>query len=478
LKGALWSRLFFGNEKQNMGLSNPRRIFVPISWFSSISACLFVLILLAGCSSAPVYDEDGRAPASVKVEKVAARAPDSPEEIERILKETNPVLSESSGGEVEKVPLHIPIEINRKVAHWIHFFTVRERELTARYLERGEALRPHIEAILRENEVPQELYYLAMIESGFVSHAKSPAKAVGVWQFMKGTAKNYGMTVSPEVDERRQWIKSTEAAANYLKDLNNVFGSWYLALAAYNAGEHRIVRSIMRGKTRDFWALAEAGLLPKETLNYVPKFLAAHIVGRNQKRFGFEITVDPENRWGDFEVVLVPARVKLSELSRVSGVPLETLKRWNFDLIKGVTPNPRSGGQVEIYIPKEELSKFEANKDAILALGGKKRESESKRVSVSERRTDRTANDFTHSFYVVRRGDNLSGIAKRLGVSVRTLMKINGIRRGKVHPGQRLKYYGPQQSVKNNDEEKDGERSVATSEEQRKKEKRKSGKKQ
>lgn len=365
---------------------------------------------------------------------------ESPAEIEKILEETNPVLSEANG-ESEKVPLHIPVEINRNVSQWIKFFAERERERTTRYMERGEALRPHIEQILKENEVPPELYYLAMIESGFVTHAKSRAKAVGVWQFMPGTARNYGLIVNNKVDERRNWIKSTEAAASYLKDLNNVFGSWYLALAAYNAGEHRIVRSIMKGKTRDFWALAEAGLLPKETLNYVPKFLAAHIVGKNMKRFGFAPQVAEDDRWAAFETVSVPAGVRLSELSRVSSVPLDVLKRWNYDLIGGVTP-PSKTGTVDIYMPKVHTAAFEAKKEEIAKLRGSGGRSE-ERVYASDGKNESRGYDI----YVVRRGDNLSIISKRIGTSVRTLMKVNGIRRGRIHPGQRLKYYPPTTSA-------------------------------
>jgi membrane-bound lytic murein transglycosylase D len=303
-------------------------------------------------------------------------------------------------------------------------------------LERGEALRPHIEQLLKENEVPQELFYLAMIESGFVTHAKSRAKAVGVWQFMPGTARNYGMEVNSSVDERRNWIKSTEAAASYLKDLNNVFGSWYLALAAYNAGEHRIVRSIMKGKTRDFWALAEGGLLPQETLNYVPKFLAAHIVGKNQKRFGFKVSVAEEDRWEPFETVSVPAGAKISDLAKITGTPLSVLKRWNFDLLRGMTPYSKTG-TVDIYVPKSHLASFEAAKEQIAKVK-RHRGGRDQRAYASARRNGRS-----YAVYVVRRGDNLSTISRRLGISVRSLMKINGLRRGRIHPGQRVKYYGP-----------------------------------
>lgn len=381
----------------------------------------------AGCAS---LSREARDPAAAAGPNTIAL--ESPSEIDKIIEETNPVLAEMNTGDGAEAPLQIPIEINRKVAQWIDFFTVRERELTQRYLERGEALRPHIEQILKENEVPKELYYLAMIESGFVSHAKSRAKAVGVWQFMKGTAKNYGLAVTGTIDERRNWVKATEAAASYLKDLNNVFGSWYLALAAYNAGEHRIVRSIMKGKTRDFWALAEAGLLPKETLNYVPKFLAAHIVGKNLKRFGFELNVAENEKWETFETYSVPAGIKLSDIARTTGVPYDVLKRWNSDLVRGITPFSKTG-TFEIYLPKSQVAKLEEKKEALAKLRRYKTE--------GDQRSYASADSEGAAIYVVRRGDNLSVISRKLGVSLRTLMKINGLRRGRIHPGQRLKYY-------------------------------------
>lgn len=375
-------------------------------------------------------------------------SPDSPSEINKIIEETNPVLSET-GSEHEKVPLQIPMEINRRVSMWIKYFTERQRKMTQRYLERGEALRPHIEAILKESEVPAELYYLAMIESGFVTSAKSRAKAVGVWQFMPGTGKNYGLTVNKTVDERRNWIKATESAAAYLRDLNNVFGSWYLALAAYNAGEHRIVRSIMKGKSRDFWSLAEGDFLPQETMDYVPKFLAAQIVGKNYERLGFKVTLEEEDRWDPWETVAVPSGSRLSDLAKVTGVSLELLKKWNRDLLKGVTPYAKTG-TVDIYVPKTEVAKFDAAKEQIAKL--KQYESDrGQRLYTGSS----LGGDKAYGFYVVRRGDNLSNISKRTGTSPRTLMKINGLRKGKIHPGQRLKFYPPSNSV---DSDKPGKR--------------------
>lgn len=409
-----------------------KRIFIVCS----------VAVALSSCAAISKKSDDTsvvEAAPNVERELAAVKNPnssdpfESPNEIDKILEETNPVLAEMSA-DGDKVPLHIPVEINRKVAQWIKYFTVRERERTQRYFERGEALRPHVQHILKENDVPQELYYLAMIESGFVTHAKSHAKAVGVWQFMKGTGKNYGLTVNNQLDERRNWIKATEAAASYLKDLNNVFGSWYLALASYNAGEYRIVRSIMKGKTRDFWALAEAGLLPKETLDYVPKFLAAHIVGRNLKKFGFEIKVAPEDRWEDYETFNVPSGVKLADIAKTSNVPLDTLKKWNMDLLNNTTPYSKTGS-VDIYIPKTVSAQMEQAKEKIASLRRYKTGHEDQRAFASK------ATGGKDEIYVVRRGENLSMISKRLGISVRTIMKVNGLRRGRIHPGQRLKYY-------------------------------------
>lgn len=411
-----------------------------------MSRIIFLAAIVALLPACATLREPASAPAPSGVTAASGAISDSPSEIDKIIEETNPVLSETP--EDEKVPLHIPVEINRRVSMWIKYFTERERKMTQRYLERGEALRPHIEAILKERDVPAELYYLAMIESGFVLGAKSRAKAVGVWQFVKGTGKNYGLIVSNDVDERRNWIKATESAAAYLKDLNNVFGNWYLALAAYNAGEHRIVRSIMKGKTRDFWALAEGDFLPQETMDYVPKFLAAQIVGKNFRRMGFEVSIAPDEQWEPWETVTVPSGTRLADLARVTGVKLDTLKRWNRDLLRGVTPWVK-GGSVDIYMPKTEVARFEAKKEEIAQLRtyGSARE--------RQRHASRGAGegeDRAYSFYVVRRGDNLGNISKRTGTSARTLMKINGLRKGRIHPGQRLKYYKPPAAAE--DEEK------------------------
>ena len=183
----------------------------------------------------------------------------------------------------------IPFEFNKRVAEWISYFSQKDRERFQRFLDRAEPYREAVENILEENGVPSDLYYLGMIESGFVVQAKSHAKAVGVWQFMRPTGKLYGLGVDAYVDERKDPIRATEAAAKLMRDLYREFHSWYLAMAAYNAGLGRIRGAVKRGHSNDFWELVEKKVLPRETMDYVPKFLAARYIGENPDVFAFYI---------------------------------------------------------------------------------------------------------------------------------------------------------------------------------------------
>lgn len=408
---------------------------------SYLPLILFSLLISSGCAITPTGSQSagqleqrsGEPAARVQVSENIEVNPIihdeiSVEEIQQKIEENDDLLSDTTaGGRDDSAPLQVPLEINRKVAWWIHYLTVRDGERISRFFERGSKMRKHIHKILEENGLPKEFFYLAMIESGFVEHAKSRASAVGVWQFMKRTGQAYGLQVNYMQDERRHWIKATEAAASYLKDLHNVFGSWYLAIASYNAGEHRIVRSIMRGKTRDFWALAEGKMLPKETLNYVPKFLAAIIIGKNPKRYGINyIEQDPLPK---YTTVSVPGGVNLRSLAKATNVPYDVIKQWNVDLRRGLTPY---GDRVELYVPKDYEGNFEDNKDAIAKL--KRRKGKSRYWASRSNRSG-------YRVYVVRRGDTLSQIAESLGISLRSLKRLNHIRRSRIHHGQRLKYY-------------------------------------
>jgi hypothetical protein len=231
------------------------------------------------------------------------------------------------GVKLENTQFDYPVTINSRVLQWVDYFTGRGRKHFERYLERSELFIPFIQPILREHGVPEDLVYLAMIESGFNNHARSFAKAVGPWQFISATGKRYGLMVNWWVDERRDTHKSTVAAIEYLKDLYEMFQSWELAAAAYNAGEAKVGRAIKRYGSKDFWVLSQHRYLRPETRNYVPKIMAAAIVAKNRTQFGFAPSQIPvhsdELIAGDGEVVQVkkektPTRGELQTLAETS----------------------------------------------------------------------------------------------------------------------------------------------------------------
>lgn len=181
----------------------------------------------------------------------------------------------------------IPVTVNPAVEYWISYFLGKGRKWFVKYVERGQYFIPEITKILRAHQFPQDLVFLAMVESGFNNSAKSRARAVGPWQFIRSTGLLYGLTIDYWIDERRDTTKSTLAAIRYLKKLYQDFGSWELAAAAYNAGENKVQRAITKYRTKDFWELARHRFFKRETRDYVPKVMAAAIISKNLEQFGF-----------------------------------------------------------------------------------------------------------------------------------------------------------------------------------------------
>lgn len=180
-----------------------------------------------------------------------------------------------------------PVIITPAVEHWITYFTGKGRRYFEKYLERSRYFIPVIARVLRGHTMPEDLVYLAMIESGFNNSAKSRARAVGPWQFMRQTGQRYGLTIDYWLDERRDTRKSTLAAIAYLKELYEEFGSWELSAAGYNAGENKVRRAIAKYKTNNFWEIARHRFFRRETRDYVPKIMAAAILTKNAEQFGF-----------------------------------------------------------------------------------------------------------------------------------------------------------------------------------------------
>jgi membrane-bound lytic murein transglycosylase D len=175
----------------------------------------------------------------------------------------------------------IPVVYNDAVKKWIHYFSNRGRDYFETYSARGGRYAPVLGNMLEDNGLPRDLIYLAMAESGFQTKAKSYAQAVGLWQFIPSTGRNYGLKIDWYIDERRDPVKSTIAASKYLKKLYEDYGDWEIAASAYNAGEGKVNRAISRYKTDNFWDLRKGRYLKSETKNYVPKIMALAILGKN-----------------------------------------------------------------------------------------------------------------------------------------------------------------------------------------------------
>jgi membrane-bound lytic murein transglycosylase D len=246
---------------------------------------------------------------------------------------------------IEEVDALAGIHVNERVLRWMQRFLTTDRRTFEIFLSREGAFAPLIRAELVERGMPENLLYLAMIESGFSTRATSPVGAGGVWQFMGPTAKQYGLRMDRWVDERRDPVKATDAALDYLAYLHGRYGSWYLAAAAYNAGPgrvDRIVKNHADGKKGDeaiYWEIIEH--LPRETRDYVPKMLAASALAKEAGRYGFR--VDPHPIY-EFERVWVPGGTSITAVAQRVGFDAAMLRELNPHLIRGITPPGTSYG--------------------------------------------------------------------------------------------------------------------------------------
>jgi membrane-bound lytic murein transglycosylase D len=308
----------------------------------------------------------------------------------------------------------IPIDVNEAVIAYVRFFqNPRVRPHFVRYLERSHRYIPRYREILREEGLPEDTVYLAMIESGFSNLATSSAKAVGPWQFIPATGKRFGLDQDFWIDERRDPEKAARAAARYLKELYGQTGDWRLAWAGYNAGVGKIFKARRKGYD-DFWEMTRGHrVLHPETKGYVPKLMAAAILAKHPEAFGFgKDEIEPE-RWAEYEEVVVPRATELSFLAEAAGVPEKALLDLNPELRRTCTP-PRS---YALKIPKGKRELFAASWPSIAERAAKK--------SVARHR--------------VVKGETVAAIAGAYGLPANTLAKLNGLKPGRrVKPGSVL----------------------------------------
>ena len=345
---------------------------------------------------------------------------------------------------------------------WISYFTHRDKARFKRHVKNSLAFKNVVEKILEAEGLPKELFYVGLIESGFNTHIRSKASAVGPWQFIKGTALRYGLSVDKQLDERRNIFKSTLAAANYFKDLYNIFGSWELALCAYNAGEYRIINAIRKGNTRDYMSLVSKRLIPKETIYYIPKVMAAKTLYSGISK---RLTNSDSNLYKKAHELKLYQSFSLKSLSRKTKISRKTLKKLNPDIRWDFVGKRKKGFRLFVPKSKQEVvaklfknvkGTYTTKKNSYLSHYVKKGESLYKvaRKYKTTIKKIKKINKLTKNkifrgqklrvpgrdskIYVVKRGDNLFQIAKRFGLSVRRLVKVNNLTKKTIYPKQKI----------------------------------------
>jgi membrane-bound lytic murein transglycosylase D len=300
----------------------------------------------------------------------------------------------------------IPMDLNTKVLDYVEIFQTTRRRSFEAGLVRSRKFESIMKPIFTEYGIPTDLYYLALIESGFNPKAYSGAKAMGVWQFISSTGRLYGLRRTDWLDERRDPEKATRAAARHLKDLFGEFGSWPLAFAAYNAGRGRVQRAVAKAGTNDFWSLE----LPGETRNYVPAFFAALIIAKDPERYGFQLEFE---QLVPTEIMEVGGGTRLSLVAALCRTSVDTIQDLNPELRKNTVP---PGGKYALKIPAGRTE------DLVAGL-----------AKVPAGKT--TAGQ---SSYRVAPGDTLFSIAQRFGTSLEAIREASRVKGSEIRPGQDL----------------------------------------
>ena len=381
-------------------------------------------------------------------------------------------------------------ETHARVEHYVRVFTGGARGRFEERLSRGTRYEPMIRAKFRAAGLPEDMYYLALVESGYNPHAYSRAAAVGMWQFMTGTAKGVGLRVDWWVDERRDPVRSTDGAIRFLKHLNEQFGSMYLAAAAYNGGPSRVSRGLSRyaedleGVEGDeaFFALSEKDHFKGETREYVPQLIAAALIAKEPAKYGVRIETRPPFA---YDSVRVGPATPLAAVAKAVGAPLDSIVELNSMILRGVTPPT---GSYTLRVPLGTAAGFDsayaaldsADRRAFRKVTSKKGET----LVTIARRHDLTSRQLgwynpmlrkskktgalvpgqvvlvpSHAVvlaardipdpkveryptsrivHVVRKGETLSHIARRYGTTVKEIQRLNGMRKSIILPGQEL----------------------------------------
>jgi membrane-bound lytic murein transglycosylase D len=323
-------------------------------------------------------------------------------------------------------PLYnIPVVIDQTVESHIHFFNISIRSRFEQWLLRFSRYRPLVENIFAEFDLPSDLVNLSLVESGFNPYAYSRAKATGPWQFMKGTGQLYGLRIDYYVDERRDPIKSTVAAARYLRDLYDLFGAWPLAMAAYNAGEGKVLRALQKTQAESFSEISKTKLIRLETKQYIPRIMAATIIAKNPDQYGFNQDPVPLHQ---FEEVVVTRPLHFRAIANVTGIPYTELRLLNPELRRDATPP--GDPTYHLKVPVGTSSK-------VLELIGRVPTHKFPTLQTQVRQTRQIKADPAR-WYRIRGGDTLEKISRRFGIPIKTLKARNNLSGPTIKAGELL----------------------------------------
>jgi len=331
--------------------------------------------------------------------------------LEDLLQMTFPVdpkLKDKVKEQVQATASQLPLSVNDAVAGYINYFSGRGRRTLIAGLERAGRYRPLIARILQEEGIPQELIHLAQAESGFFPRAISSKSAGGMWQFVVWRGQQYGLMRTAYTDDRFDPEKATRASARHLHDLYNMFGDWYLAMAAYNCGPVAVARAVERTGYADFWELRDRHALPEQTTNYVPIILAMTIMTKNAAQYGLEGVV-PEAPL-EYDTIEVNAPTHLGLVADLTDAPMPELQDLNPALLKGVVP----AGYV-LHVPKGTGGTLSASLQMIPV----------------ERRA-------SWRMHKVANGETLASIARRYGMQGGSIAAANGLKQASPAAGERL----------------------------------------
>jgi len=413
--------------------------------------------------------------------------------------QVDPHLKELAGQDLLKTRFDIPVVLNDDVLRLLNFYQNRGREIMEEGLKRSGMYVPLFREIFREEGVPLDLVYMAHVESHFKPNAYSRAKARGLWQFMLGTGKVYGLRQDWWIDERSDIVKSTHAAAQHLRDLYERFGNWDLAMAAYNVGSRRIERVQRRYGKLDYWTMVKRRMLPRETRSFVPSILAALIIFRNPERYGFWVEPDPPLQ---FETIDLKEQVDLRVVAQEIDVRVADLFALNPELRRGITPFHDDDYKLKVPLGKADLlekrlaelpkdrkvqvrhhkvkrgetlgliaQRYSSSVSAIAQVNRirnvhRLREGQDLLIplaggysAASATRSMEPTSQQLPATYIVRRGDSLSRIAGRYRVTIRDLLLWNNLKVDQfIYPGQRIRILDKSKSVSENSQKTGADR--------------------